>query len=577
MPQPTHPRSRSLTIVAQDPSVLGADGDVLLSRVDLPGEPLLDGPSGHRVQIVDFDATKALYYPPTKASAEDLYAARAGSELIRERDFHAQNVYAIVMSVVSRFEFALGRRAGWAFPSHQIQAMPHAFADANAFYSRRDHGLFFGYFSSADRKSTVYSCLSHDVIAHETTHALLDGLRPRYTDPSSPDQAAFHEGFSDIVAILSVFSLKDVVRRVLSAKLPAPRGADMVERISKRELTPEKLAALSLLCLAEQMGKEMGIARGGALRASATLAPSKSWLSSREFSQPHRRGEVLVAAVLHAFLLVWRRRIIGLGGSETDSVSLDRVVEEGAAAAARLLSTAIRALDYSPPVDLQFGDFLSAMLTGEGEVLPDDRGFSYRSELLRAFREYGIEPTARGRHALSEGAWSRAPRSLQYAGTHFESLQRDPDEVFRFLWQNRDDLGLEDEAFTKVQSVRPCVRVGEDGFVLRETVAEYVQHLEIRADDLSKFGVRKPAGIGADQQVELFGGGCLIFDEFGRLKYHISKKLLGDRHNARLRYLAESGHFAKGFKPRQGLAPRTFASLHRRRALDLRTQAREAW
>ena len=68
----------------------------------------------------------------------------------------------------------------------------------------------FGYFAGTNDE-TICSCLSHDVVAHETTHALVDGLRERYTDPSSPDQAAFHEGFADIVAILSIFSLPEVV------------------------------------------------------------------------------------------------------------------------------------------------------------------------------------------------------------------------------------------------------------------------------------------------------------------------------------------------------------------------------
>src|SRR5262249_21382321 len=128
------------------------------------------------------------------------------NRLLTEPGFHAQNVYAIVMRILSRFEYALGRRVRWSFDGHQLVIAPHAFADANAFYSKEERALMFGYFRGR-HGTPIFSCLAHDVIAHETTHALLDGLRQRYTDPSSPEQAGFHEGFADIIALLSIFSL----------------------------------------------------------------------------------------------------------------------------------------------------------------------------------------------------------------------------------------------------------------------------------------------------------------------------------------------------------------------------------
>ena len=219
MPSSGHrPATRSMTVVAQDPSVRRADGRILMATARVPAEDLIPGPIGYRVQVVDFDSTSGEYHGahvvPARLEDEPKAWREGQPRILDDYRFHAQNVYALVMQTLSRFEFALGRRVGWSFGMHQLKVAPHGVLDANAFYSRREEGLVLGHFCGR-RGQKVYHGLSHDVVVHETTHALIDALRERYMDPSGPDQAAFHEGFADIVALLSVFAQVEVVEEML--------------------------------------------------------------------------------------------------------------------------------------------------------------------------------------------------------------------------------------------------------------------------------------------------------------------------------------------------------------------------
>lgn len=580
------PRTRRLTIVAQDPSVR-VDGKILTTQVDIPAEEIAPGPRGYRVQVIDYDTSSGVLYQPIDYPVlqRGLYvdpfardAAKANNDwILTEPRFHQQNVYAIVMKTLARFEFALGRRISWGFRGHQINVAPHAFADANAFYSKDDQALVFGYFKGTNGQ-IVFSCLSHDVVAHETTHAILDGLRNRYTDPSSPEQAGFHEGFADVVALLSVFSLKDIVRTLLQPDYWKKDRAAETDLIDSDCLTLEKLKKSVLLGLAEQMGAQMSGVRGDraeALRRSVNLPNFKPGEVDKleEFQEPHRRGEILVAAMLNAFLRVWRARIDKLErGKRGAKLDLELVVEQGADAADHLLTMAIRALDYSPPTDLQFSDYLSALITGDKELVPDDSKYQYRNLLLNSFAGYGVEPASID---SPDGSWEGCDAKLTYDRSHFESMMRDPDEVFRFIWENRQALKLHEQAYTKVISVRPCLRIGPDGFALRETVAEYVQMMTLRAQELQYFDppIGKPEGLASDREVTIYGGGALVFDEYGRLKYQVSNRLDNvGRQTPRLKYLWKYGYFDD-----VDLVQNAFSRLHLNRTLNLRSHTSEVF
>ena len=68
---------------------------------------------------------------------------------------------------------------------NRLEVMPHGFNGANAYYDPAKPALAFGYFfpekTTTDRQipgRPDYACLDHGILVHETTHALLDGLRP---------------------------------------------------------------------------------------------------------------------------------------------------------------------------------------------------------------------------------------------------------------------------------------------------------------------------------------------------------------------------------------------------------------
>jgi hypothetical protein len=572
------PNARTLTVIAQDPSVKFR-GKILTTELTVPAEELLAGPCGYRVNVIDYDAsTGVLYKPmvygrPANGRYEDPFARnengrtsgtarrRHDERLLGDPRFHAQNVYAIVMRTLAQFEFALGRRCAWGSDGHQLHIAPHAFADANAFYSREDRGIFFGYFMGRSGKP-IYTCLSHDVVAHETTHALLDGLRRRYMEPSTPDQAAFHEGFADVVALLSVFSLPDVVDAGLDL---ASGGRDNL--IASAFLERDVLKRSVLLGLAEEMGAELSVVRGDALRRSIALAPGKPYMSMSEFHEPHRRGELLVAAVLNAFLDIWLARLAKIGPISRGKKDRSIVRDEGARVAGHLLTMAIRALDYCPPTDLTFSDYLSALLTIDREVVPDDSAYGYRKSLLKNFNDYGIQQAG---ETDVDGTWKRCDVELIYSRNHYDSMLRDPEEVFRFVWENRKTLKIDEDSYIEVQSVRPSIRVGPDGFVLHETVAEYIQILTLQADELKrKLGIIPPKRIDPQRRVRIFGGGALIFDEYGQLKYQIANRIENTKwQQARLDYLAETGFFDEPPPPPPPSGQRSpFAQLHRMRLM----------
>lgn len=565
---------RKLTIIAKDPGLrIGNDGPMVFAQVDVPAEILAPGPTGYRIKVVDFNATEQRAYAARQSYQNgdillDPFAPIDG-EALKDRDyqvrvignpnFHAQNCYAIAMRTLGLFERALGRRVSWSSGGHQLHIVPHAFALANAFYSEPDRALMFGYFFDEEGKP-IFTSLSHDVVAHETTHAVLDGLRSRYTEASGPDQAAFHEGFADIVAILSIFSLPEVVAAGLGIADNLPGVGEPLAFITEDKVTPAAIRDSILLGIGAEIGMATGAGRG-ALRQSVKLEPRPDILNDPDMAEAHSRGEVVVAAMTGAFVKMWTTRISHLGTFDGRGYNMTAVIEEGAKAAAQLLQMSIRAIDYCPPTDLDFGQFLAGLLTADRELVPDDSRFGYRELVRQSFGDFGIVPPSGQTDA--DGCWPHfaASDALRYSRSNAEALTRDVDECFRFLWENRDALNITERGYAQVLSLDASLRIDPDGIPFRETICQYVQMGHFFGSELMAICKIDPLpdGFTTRTSADLFGGGVIVFDQYGRVKYHIRNGLIdGERQKRRLEYLRDTGQLrAHGGDERS-----RFANLH---------------
>jgi hypothetical protein len=588
-----HPPYRRLRHFAFDPILSRRIETYGINEVitKLPWEDnLAPGPIDDYIEIVDYDPASQVFYAPVDLNDRYLIAQDGLPPSESSPQFHQQMVYVIARTTISHFERALGRKALWSprlpngkFVKH-LRIYPHALREANAYYSPAKKALLFGYFPASDTDSgenlpgeTVFTCLSHDIVAHETTHALLDGLHPRFNEPSNMDVLALHEAFADIVALFQHFTYPAVLRYQI-----ARTHGDL----QRQNLLGE---------LAYQFGQAVG--SYGALRSAlGSIDPkTKAWVPEKpdpaKFSQttePHARGAILVAAVFDAFMTIYKWRIadllrIATGGSgvlpagELHPDLVERLAQEAAKTAGHILQMCIRALDYCPPVDVDFGDYLRALITADADLVADDNR-NYRLAVIEAFRRRGIYP--RDVRSLSEESllWNKPKDDQQkkfqkvFNTTNLRKLipdwevtTKDRENIFdqaqdrqrtlhKWLINNPEvaeaaNIVLNGKApeafyradgsgvpFLEVHSVRPARRVGPAGQTVTQLVVEMTQRRRGYYDpetqkeaDSQQPNPPKPDFI--------FRGGCtLIIDpDTAEVRYCIYKIIMNENRLKRMR------------------------------------------
>jgi hypothetical protein len=466
----------------QDPEVARLRENLGIRNIDLDWEPgLADGPTSARVAVVDYNADTGLVAQPARWD-------EAGRRFLEADDpasfqFHQVNVWAVVQNTLSFFEdpHVMGRPIPWGFDGSRLIVVPHAGNLRNAYYDRSSKSLQLYYFGAAERP--VYTCLSHDIISHETGHAVLDGIRPSYNTISSSQTAAFHEFLADLTAILSALRNNDVRGVVAEAS-----GGDLY--------SDDTIADL-----AEQFARDEVVAVYGEAQRYY-LRTAKNNLTMKEIQgewEPHECSQVLTGAMFKIL-------------SEINKLQLADEPKPSPAealwrATSHLNRMALRALDYCPPVDIQFIDYARAVLRADELAYPrDSKG--YRTIIAQEFTRRGLE----------ELATPAAPSRMDFLWKFtIDQIARSRTAAYSFLHDNRKamhippqhDLTVTDLYYTdKLVEAEKCLP--------QEIVLEYVWEEDVKLEG-PRFGGFQ------GQSIPLSCGGTLVFDGRGNV-LHWSKK-----------------------------------------------------
>jgi len=469
-------------VYVQDPFVAEQNKGVALNTIHVACEPeLMDGPTSARIAVVDYDADTNRLEKPVEWDAKNrrfVFDTKGKREPItRERcsesQFHQVNAWAIIQSVLDIYEatWVLGRSAPWAFEGSRLIVVPHAGYLANAFYDRRSKSIQFYYFGAQDKR--VYTCLSHDIITHETGHAILDGLRPGYIEDSSLQTTAFHEFVADLTAIMT-----SLLNNELRWEVAKESGGDL-----SRDTIVSSLA--------EEFGR---YATGRPYLRSAQN--DKTVEKVKDSRSPYDWSEVLTGTmfdILKGMVAKYVEKDLKPGRKPSTRQALSWAVN-------RFRRAALQPLDYLPPVDVQFSDYARAVLRADEVVDPVDED-GYRDLMRECFCKRGIACPAKGEEQ----------ERLYFYAYDIDRLSRSRTDAYHFLNENRRQLCIPAEQDIAVVDLYQTDKtVMGERKLPREVVLQYAwrEDVELKGADLGPL---------AGATASLLCGGTLVFDGRGNV------------------------------------------------------------
>ncbi len=354
-------------------------------------ELFLDGPVSRRLAILDFDAdvgglrAGARFVPPgAGASVFGRYDVASRSELDAD-DFIQASTFGGVLKTLYLFEEpdTLGRAVRWAFDGSQLLVVPRAGEWGNAFYERESRSLQL-FYVKPDSRHTIYACHSMDILAHETAHAVLDGIAPDLYDSLLPESLALHEAVADLTTLLMAFSSRKLAEHVLEqtgGSITTPSAFTEIAEQFGAAIHPGQEGLRDLFNDRTMKNVDTGephalseVLSGALYRVMVRIHEQ---LKDESANQSKRASSLIVPAEVARWQQTApeseasfqaRRKLAGRNKATTKSAAAMRALW---IAAQRFKRTVLRALDYLPPGEATFADYGRAIIASDQASHPD--------------------------------------------------------------------------------------------------------------------------------------------------------------------------------------------------------------
>lgn len=447
---------------------------------------LLPGPIGDRIAVFDYNRDRDEVYGAARPKRDGSFPDYEPDDL----RFHQLNAYAITARAVELVERELGRDLSWGFNGSRLIVLPHAGYMSNAFYSESSHTLQFYSFVPDGSNRVFHTSLSHDIVAHEAGHAILDAVRSRFTESIEPETTAIHEAVGDITAMFAALSHDVVKKRVVENMA---RG--------RRNLVSE---------IAEHFeGDDQSL-------RTLIYDPEQDFDG---IVQPHMLSLRLSRAIYDVLRRIYakerRARRVAMEAFETARSAVQRMT--------------IRALGYLPPADATFYDFAVALLSSDTVANPYDAR-EYRIITGNVFEEHGLLPpgAATSTTDYDDTPWRAVPRTWPRISVR---------EAYKFLDRNRGRLALSkypmyrDFVVSDLQHTsRPAFPYSIDQVIISY---EYPVDVELKG---------KSYGVYDGYWLPVIGGGTLVFDAIGNLRHHAEKPVTKARVDSKKQFIRNHGN-----------------------------------